>query len=97
MEFMIRQEFSLGGIVLISGFFRYKDEFKKKKNILSQDTTVLLLHGENDNIINPKESKIAYKLFKDLAYNTYIHIFKGSHKIPLRAKKLIQRKIFKIL
>ena len=72
MEFMIRQEFSIGGIVAISGFIRYKNEFKKERNILSQNTTVLLMHGEKDNVINPKESKIAYKLFKDLAYNTYI-------------------------
>ena len=97
MEFMIRQEFSIGGIVAISGFIRYKNEFKKERNILSQNTAVLLLHGEKDNVINPKESIIAYKIFKDLAYKADIHIFKGSHKIPLRANRLIQKKIFKDL
>ena len=95
MEFMIRQEFSIGGIVSISGFIRYKNEFKKERNILSQNTTVLLMHGEKDNVINPKESKIAYKIFKDLAYKADLHIFKGSHKIPLKANRLIQKKIFK--
>ena len=97
MEFMIRQKFSIGGIVAISGFIRYKNEFKKEKNILSQNTAVLLLHGEKDNVINSKESKIAYRIFKDLAYNADIHIFNGSHKIPLRANRLIQKKIFKKL
>ena len=94
MEFMIRQEFSIGGIVPISGFIRYKNEFKKEKNILSQNTAILLLHGEKDNIINPKESEIAYKLFIELDYKADLHIFKGSHKIPLKANHLIQKKIF---
>ncbi len=67
MEFMVRQDFSIGGKVPISGFIRYKDKFKEKRNIQNQNTKVLLLHGEKENIINPKESKIAYKLFKDLA------------------------------
>ena len=94
MEFMIRQEFSIGGIVPISGFIRYKNEFKKEKNILSQNTAILLLHGEKDNIIDPKESEIAYKLFIGLAYKADLHIFKGGHKIPLNANHLIQKKIF---
>ena len=97
MEFMIRQEFSLGGIVAISGFIRYKNEFKNERNILSQNTTVLLMHGEKDNVINPKESKIAYRIFKDLGYKADIHILKGGHKIPLRANKLIKEKIFQSL
>ena len=94
MEFMIRQEFSIGGIVPISGFIRYKNEFKKEKNILSQNTAILLLHGEKDNIINPKESETAYKLFIGLAYKADLHIFKGGHKIPLNANHLIQKKFF---
>ena len=97
MEFMIRQKFSIGAIVAISGFIKYKNEFKKERNILSQNTAVLLLHGEKDNVINPKESKVAYRIFKDLGYKADIHIFKGSHKIPLRANKLIKEKIFQSL
>ena len=97
MEFMIRQKFSLGGIVPISGFIRYKNEFKRERNILSQNTKILLLHGEKDKVINPKESKIAYQLFKDLSYKTDIHIFNGKHKIPLEAKRLIQKILFKNL
>ncbi|MFL3007317.1 MAG: alpha/beta hydrolase [Candidatus Neomarinimicrobiota bacterium] len=97
MEFMIRQKFSIGAIVAISGFIKHKNEFKKERNILSQNTAVLLLHGEKDNVINPKESKIAYRIFKDLGYKADIHILKGGHKIPLRANKLIKEKIFQSL
>ena len=89
LEFMIRQEFSLGGIISISGFIRYKNKFKKENNILSQSTSVLLLHGEKDNVVDPEESRIAYKLFIELGYKVDLHIVKGRHKIPLMANKLI--------
>ena len=94
MEFMIRQKFSIGGIIPISGFIKNKSYFKESKNILSKGTQILLLHGEKDNIVNAKESKIAFKLFVDLGYKTDIHVFMGGHKVPLKAKKLIQEKIF---
>ena len=94
MEFMIRQKFSIGGIIPISGFIKNKSYFKESKNILSKGTQIMLLHGGKDNIVNVKESIIAFKIFVDLGYKTDIHVFKGSHKIPLKAKKLIQEKIF---
>ena len=65
-----------------------------EENILSKGTQILLLHGEKDNIVNAKESRIAFKIFVDLGYKTDIHVFKGGHKVPLKAKKLIQEKIF---
>ena len=42
MEFIIRQEFSIGEIIPIAGFIRYKNKFKKGRNILSQNTSILL-------------------------------------------------------
>ncbi len=95
MEFMIRQKFSLGGVIPISGFIRNKNYFKEHKNILNKDTEILLLHGHEDNVVNAKESKMAFRLFVDLGYKANIHIFKGGHKIPMKAKKLIYEKIFK--
>ena len=38
MEFMIRQKFSIGGIIPISGFIKNKSYFKESKNILSKGT-----------------------------------------------------------
>ena len=97
MEFIIKQEFSIGGIIPISGFIKNKSYFKESKNILSKGTQILLLHGKKDNIVNAKESRIAFKLFMDLGYKTDLYIFKGGHKIPVEAKRLIQKKIFKDL
>ena len=97
MEFIFRQRFSIGGIILISGFIKNKNYFKIAENILSKNTAVLLLHGDKDPIINANESRIAFKLFMDLGFETDLYIFKGGHKIPLKAKRLIQKKIFKEL
>ena len=94
MEFMIRQRFSLGGIIPIAGFIKNKSNFKKDQNILSKNTRVFLLHGKEDDIIYPEESKIAYKLFVELGYRAELNIFPGIHKIPLSAKKLIQNILF---
>ena len=95
MEFMIKQRFSIGGIIPISGFIKNKSYFNGAENILSKDTAVLLFHGEKDHIINAKESRIAFELFMGLGYKTDLYIFKGGHKIPLGAKRLIQKKILK--
>ena len=95
MEFLIRQPFSIGGIIPIAGFIKYKSRFKQDRDILSQNTSVLLLHGDKDNIIGPEESKIAYNLFKDSGYNTNLHILPAKHQIPQQAKKLIQKNLYK--
>ena len=94
MEFMIKKKFSIGGIIPISGFIKNKNDFEKPKNILSVDTKILLLHGDKDKIVNPQESKFAFKRFRNYGYKTDLYFFKGGHKIPLKAKKLIQEKIF---
>ena len=77
MEFMIRQEFSIDGVIPISGFIKNRSYFKESKNICSKYIQILLLHRQKDNIINAKESKIAFKLFVDLGFKTGIHIYKG--------------------
>ena len=59
MEFMIRQPFSLGGIIPIAGFIRYKKRVKQDATDASHKTPVLLLHGENDKVILPDQSKIS--------------------------------------
>jgi len=96
MEFMIRQPYSLGGIIPIAGFIKYKDRFVKDNNIKSKNTLVLLLHGNKDNIISPKESEIAYKFFKNLDYKTQLYLLPAKHKIPLQSKSIILNQIYNI-
>ena len=90
MEFMIRQTFSLGGIIPIAGFIRYKKRFKQDVLNESRNTRVLLLHGDKDEVILPEQSQMSFELFKDSGFETQLHILAARHKVPLQAKNLIE-------
>ena len=95
MEFIIRQEFSIGGIIPIAGFIDKKDKFKKNIVNGSQDTPVLLIHGSKDEMVLPVESKIAFKLFSDLGFEVQLQTPSIGHKIPLQTKGIIEEFILK--
>jgi len=90
MEFMIRQTFSLGGIIPIAGFIRYKERFKQDVLNESRNTRVLLLHGDKDEVILPEQSQISFELLKGAGFETQLHILAARHKVPLQAKNLIE-------
>ena len=90
MEFMIRQTFSLGGIIPIAGFIRYKERFKQDVLNESRNTRVLLLHGDKDEVILPEQSQMSFELFKSAGFETQLHILAARHKVPLQAKNLIE-------
>jgi phospholipase/carboxylesterase len=96
MEWMIRQPFSIGGVIPIAGFIKYKDRFKIDATLESKGTQILLIHGDKDEIIHPEESEKAMKLFQSLGYNVNLHILSAGHKIPLNANNLIQQFILAI-
>ncbi|RPH07306.1 MAG: hypothetical protein CBC06_000030 [bacterium TMED46] len=89
MEFMIRQTFSLGGIIPIAGFIRYKERFKQDVLNESRNTRVLLLHGDKDEVILPEQSQISFELLEGAGFETQLHIMAARHKVPLQAKILI--------
>ena len=90
MEFMIRQTFSLGGIIPIAGFIRYKERFKQDVLNESRNTRVLLLHGDKDEVILPEQSQMSFELFKGEGFETQLHILAARHKVPLQAKNFIE-------
>lgn len=91
MEFMVRQSYSLGGIIPIAGFIRYKEKFKEDATNESKQTPILLLHGDKDEIVKPEESKVSKKLMIELGYHVEIELFSAGHKIPLSAKDKIHQ------
>ena len=91
MEFIIRQEFSLGGIIPIAGFIREKDRFKNDIVDGAQNTPVLLIHGSRDEMVLPAESEIAFELFSDAGFKVQLHTPSVGHKIPLQAKDIIEK------
>ena len=97
MEFIIRQEFSIGGIIPIAGFIGKKDKFKKDIVNGSQDTPVLLIHGSKDEMVLPAESRIAFELFSDAGFKVQLQTPSVGHKIPLQTKDIIEKFILKTL
>ena len=91
MEFIIRQEFSLGGIIPIAGFIGKKNIFKNDIIDGAQDTPVLLIHGNRDEIVLPAESEIAFKLFSDAGFKVQLQTPSVGHKIPLQTKDIIEK------
>ena len=91
MEFIIRQEFSLGGIIPIAGFIGKKDRFKNDIVNGAQDTPVLLIHGSRDEMVLPAESEIAFKLFSDARFKVQLQTPSVGHKIPLQTKGKIEK------
>ena len=90
MEWMIRQPFSIGGIIPIAGFIRYKDRFNLDATPESKKTSVLLIHGDRDDVIRLEESEKASKLFLGLGYKVNLHFFRSGHKIPIKANNHIR-------
>ena len=95
MEFIIRQEFSIGGIIPIAGFIGKKDKFKRDIVNGSQDTPVLLIHGSKDEMVLPAESRIAFELFSDAGFKVQLQTPSVGHKIPLQTKDIIEEFILK--
>ena len=97
MEFIIRQKFSLGGIIPIAGFIGEKDKFKSGIVDGSQNTPVLLIHGSKDEMVLPLESKIALKLLSGAGFEVKLVTLSVGHKIPLQAKSLMKNFINRVI
>ena len=95
MEFMIRQDYSLGGIIPIAGFIKNKNNFVQDATNNSKKTKILLIHGNKDEIILPDESQKSFKIFQNLGYKVNLKILSARHKVPLKARDLIHNFIFK--
>ena len=91
MEFIIRQKFSLGGIIPIAGFIGKKDRFKSDLADGTSDTPVLLIHGSRDEMVLPTESEIAFELFSDAGFKVQLQTPPVGHKIPLQTKDIIEK------
>lgn len=91
MEFIIRQEFSLGGIIPIAGFIGKKDRFKNDLADGTSNTPVLLIHGSRDEMVLPTESEIAFELFSNAGFNVQLQTPSVGHKIPLQTKGIIEK------
>ena len=89
IDFALRLPFSIGGIVAIAGFIKFKERFLEEASKESGDTPILLMHGNQDDIIPIKAGKTAYNILRGRGYPIYFESYKAKHKIPLKKMNLI--------
>lgn len=90
MEYTMRLPLSLGGIVPIAGFIKNRQKLEQEANPASRETSVLLMHGDRDEIVHLKGSKMAYNFFSQRGNPVQLEIYSAAHKIPLKSSSLIR-------
>ena len=90
IEYATRMSFSIGGIIPIAGFIKFKDQLAEEVNEASLKTKVLLLHGENDKTVSIKESRISFTLLNNLGYDVKLNSYESGHKIPIGSRPFIK-------
>ncbi len=91
MEYATRMSFSIGGIIPIAGFIKFKDQLAEEVNAASLKTKVLLLHGENDKTVSINESRKSFTLLNNLGYDVKLNSYKAGHKIPIVSRDYIKQ------
>ena len=89
IDFALRLPFSIGGIVAIAGFIKFKERFLEEASKESGDTPILLMHGNQDDIIPIKAGKTAYNILHGRGYPIYFESYNAKHKNPLKKMSLI--------
>ena len=89
IDFALRLPFSIGGIVAIAGFIKFKKRFLEEASNESGDTPILLIHGNQDDIIPITAGKTAYNILHERGYPIYFESYNAKHKIPLKKMNLI--------
>ena len=90
MEIALRLPFAIGGIVPIAGFIKFKDVLANEATEESKNTPVLLLHGNQDEIIHVTASEKAHEFFKERSNPVYFKRYDGGHKIPKRTGPIVK-------
>ncbi len=91
IEYALRMSFSIGGIVPIAGFIKFKEKLIEEKNLESQSTKILLLHGDKDKIVSIDESYSSFDLLKKMGYNVKLKTYNARHRIPVACHSSIKK------
>jgi len=90
LEFALRLDISLGGVVWFAGMVKDKARLQAAATPASRGTPFLLLHGTRDTIVDPRESEVAYDLLNKSGYSVTLKRVDSNHKIPLPAIRTIR-------
>ena len=91
IDFALRLQFSIGGIVAIAGFIKFKERFLSEASNESGDTPILLMQGKQDDIIPIKAGETAYNILLEKGNPIHFERYNAKHKIPLKKMNLINK------
>lgn len=77
----LRYAKTLAGILVLSGFLPLADKLKAEKNPANQNTPILMLHGELDNVIPLPWAKVSYQNLLELNYNVHWQDYVMQHTV----------------
>lgn len=78
------------GVIAIAGFLRNPDVQVSKLVNSDQATPVLLLHGENDDIVPVEDSRTALRFLRERNYPVALTEYSAGHKVPVNKYQLIR-------
>ena len=90
IEYALRMSFSIGGIVPIAGFIKFKEKLIEEMSTKSKSTKILLLHGEEDKLVSINESYSTFDILKEMGYNVKLKTYNAGHKIPIACLSFIK-------
>ncbi len=91
IDFALRLPFSIGGIISIAGFIKFKERFLKDATKESTRTAILLMHGNQDDVISVKAGKTTNDILVEKGYPIHFERYDAKHKIPLKKMNLINK------
>ena len=95
LEFALRLPYAIGGIIPIAGFIKFKEKIKSEGTKESKDTPVLLLHGNQDEVIPVSASIISHSILKERENPVFLKTYDARHKIPIKIAPIIREFILK--
>ena len=91
LEFALRLPYAIGGIVPIAGFIKFKEKIKSEGTKESKETPVLLLHGNQDEIIPVSASITSNSILKERKNPVFLKTYDAGHKIPIKIAPIIKK------
>ncbi|MBC8346839.1 MAG: dienelactone hydrolase family protein [Candidatus Marinimicrobia bacterium] len=91
MEIGLRLPYAIGGIIPIAGFIKFIDVLENESTEESKGTPILLLHGNQDEIIYVKASEKAHDYFKERGNSVHFERYDAGHKIPRRTGPIVRK------
>jgi len=84
LEYGLTRSYAVGGIVAIAGFIRDIDTTVKSFSESGKSTPVMLLHGFDDDIVAPDQSRMAANRLRERGNRVSMEIYEANHKIPIQ-------------